>query len=92
MKSTPIQRTYSIEDHYHILRECRLHNGNVSATARKLKIPAGTIKNHLRYAGMLPCNTRYDIERCKDWRRRRGMYLDLPLEIGKAISALGVMS
>jgi len=70
-------RRFTIEDHYRMV-ETYLKNGRkLTVTADELGIKAATIQNHLQYAGVHDCFTQDDVNRVMNWRRRRGLYLDL---------------
>jgi len=88
-RNKPTQNHYTVEDHRKMIETYREYGCHLTRTARRLNIPRGTLLNHLRYAGIHPITTKYDLERVADWRLRRGMYLDLPLELTTPLGAFG---
>jgi hypothetical protein len=77
-RNKTVQRYYSNEDHLLIIKTVYHHGKNYKAAASALGLPPISVKGHMKYAGMAPCTTQADVERVKTWRKKRGLYQNLP--------------
>lgn len=83
-RNKPTQRTYGLNDHKMIIELYKAFQGDIGRVARNSKIPKQTVRNHLYYAGLIPCPSQDAAARVATWRRRKNMYVGQPIEIENA--------